>query len=102
MKKSYDDAAHSHGLLLTSVKELKDMAQFCIENDYQMNTHGIGDSANALVLEIYKDAFQKKKDHRFRIEHAQVIDPNDFKNLQIILFFPQSNLRMQFQISAGQ
>ena len=32
-----------------------------------------------IVLEIYKDAFQKKKDHRFRIEHAQVTDPNDFK-----------------------
>ena len=88
LKKSYDDAAHSHGLLLTSVKELKDMAQFCIENDYQMNTHGIGDSANALVLEIYKDAFQKKKDHRFRIEHAQVIDPNDFKKFAEYSVFP--------------
>jgi len=88
LKKSYEDAAHSHGLLLTSVKELKDMAQFCIENDYQMNTHGIGDSANALVLEIYKDAFQKKKDHRFRIEHAQVIDPNDFKKFADYSVFP--------------
>jgi len=88
LKKSYEDAAHSHGLLLTSVKELKDMAQFCIENDYQMNTHGIGDSANALVLEIYKDVFQKKKDHRFRIEHAQVIDPNDFKKFADYSVFP--------------
>ncbi len=88
LKRNYEDATHSRGLLLTRIEDLRQIARFCIDNDYQMNTHGIGDSANALVLEIYKDAFLKKKDHRFRLEHAQVIDPNDFKKFGEYFVFP--------------
>ncbi len=88
LKRNYEDATHSRGLLLTRIEDLRQIARFCIDNDYQMNTHGIGDSANALVLEIYKEAFLKKKDHRFRLEHAQVIDPSDFKKFGEYFVFP--------------
>jgi len=53
-----------------------------------MNTHGIGDSANALILSIYKNAFERNKDHRFRIEHAQVVDPLDFAKFADYAVFP--------------
>ena len=88
LKKPYSDAHHSHGLLLTSIAEIKSIADFCLKNNYQMNTHGIGDSANALILSIYKNAFERKKDHRFRIEHAQVVDPLDFARFAEYAVFP--------------
>ena len=88
LKKPYTDDHHSHGLLLTSVNEMRNVAQFCLKHGYQMNTHGIGDSANALILDIYKNAFKRNPDHRFRIEHSQVIDPADFVKFSEYAVFP--------------
>lgn len=88
LKKPYSDDPHSHGLLLTSVGDMKKVADFCLKHGYQMNTHGIGDSANALILAIYKDAFKRNPDHRFRVEHAQVIDPIDFAKFAEYAVFP--------------
>lgn len=88
LKKPYTDDLHSHGLLLTSVNEMKNIAQFCLKHGYQMNTHGIGDSANALILDIYINAFNRNPDHRFRIEHSQVIDPADFAKFSEYAVFP--------------
>lgn len=88
LKKPYSDDHHSHGLLLTSVYEMRNIAQFCLKHGYQMNTHGIGDSANALILDIYKNAFHRNPDHRFRIEHSQVIDPADFAKFSECAVFP--------------
>jgi len=88
LKKPYSDAHHSHGLLLTPISEIISISDFCLRNGYQMNTHGIGDSANALILSIYKNAFERNKDHRFRIEHAQVVDPLDFAKFADYAVFP--------------
>src|SRR5690606_1871034 len=46
--------------------------------DYQMNTHAIGDSANIVVLRAYEKALEGKNDHRWKVEHAQVISQSDF------------------------
>ncbi|MEN9743250.1 MAG: hypothetical protein RLZZ65_1055 [Bacteroidota bacterium] len=88
LKAPYHDHPESSGLLLTDVAHMKDLAQFCLKHGYQMNTHSIGDSANALVLEIYAKVFKQKPDHRFRIEHAQVIDPKDFQKFAQFAVFP--------------
>jgi len=88
LKKPYSDEHQSHGLLLTSVKEMRDVSLFCLKHGYQMNTHGIGDSANSLILDIYKNAFKRNPDHRFRIEHSQVIDPSDFVKFSEYAVFP--------------
>ncbi|MEY3586640.1 MAG: hypothetical protein RLZZ243_1704 [Bacteroidota bacterium] len=88
LKKPYSDEHQSHGLLLTSVKEMRDVSLFCLKQGYQMNTHGIGDSANSLILDIYKNAFKRNPDHRFRIEHSQVIDPADFVKFSEYAVFP--------------
>jgi predicted amidohydrolase YtcJ len=45
-----------------------------------MNTHAIGDSANFWVLKVYEEALKEvnAKDRRWRNEHSQIVDGNDF------------------------
>lgn len=88
MKKPYNDDHDNHGLLLTSAVDMRNIAQFCLKYGFQMNTHGIGDSANALILDIYKNAYERKPDHRFRLEHSQIIDPIDFAKFSQYAVFP--------------
>jgi predicted amidohydrolase YtcJ len=88
LKMPYHDHQESRGLLLTEIERIQDLAQFCLQNGYQMNTHSIGDSANALILKLYSEVYAQKPDHRFRIEHAQVIDPQDFQKFAAFAVFP--------------
>jgi predicted amidohydrolase YtcJ len=53
-----------------------------------MNTHAIGDSANKIVLSLYQKEYLVRKDHRWRIEHAQVIDQSDFHFFSDYAIFP--------------
>jgi predicted amidohydrolase YtcJ len=88
LKERYADDEHTNGLLLTPITEIKAISNFCLKNGYQMNTHGIGDSAISIILDVCKNAYQVKKDHRFRVEHAQVIDPKDFQKFADNAIFP--------------
>ena len=45
--------------------------------DYQMNTHAIGDSANHVVLNTYKEILNNQINRRWRVEHAQVLSTKD-------------------------
>jgi len=74
----YSDAPQTTGFLVTPREELKKYAQMAYENDYQVNTHAIGDSANRVMLEIYGEILQSNNDRRWRIEHAQIIHPDDY------------------------
>ncbi|MCQ0111155.1 hypothetical protein SAMN04487906_2314 [Zhouia amylolytica] len=78
LKEEYSDKHHHFGAMVTSVDEIHDLATRIAASDYQMNTHAIGDSANAVVLKAYEAALTGKSDRRWRIEHAQVIDGEDF------------------------
>ena len=78
LKKAYTDQHNHTGYLTTSISRMKQIATICEETDYQMNTHAIGDSTNKVILDLYASIFKVKPDHRWRIEHAQVVDPNDF------------------------
>ncbi len=77
LKAPYTDDPENYGLLLTPEAELEDWARDCKDFGYQMNTHCIGDSANALVLSIYARVLESMNDLRWRIEHAQVVSPED-------------------------
>ena len=88
LKEKYADDEHTNGLLLTPISEIKSISNFCLNNGYQMNTHGIGDSAISIILDVCKNAFQVKKDHRFRVEHAQVVNPRDFQKFADYAVFP--------------
>lgn len=78
LKKSYSDDPHNHGLLTTSVADMERVAGIARSINYQVNIHAIGDSTNQLALAIIRKYTKGKVDHRWRIEHAQVIDPADF------------------------
>jgi predicted amidohydrolase YtcJ len=54
-----------------------EVAQWCKQHDFQMNTHCIGDSANKLLLDVYGEVLGGTNDLRWRIEHAQVLSPED-------------------------
>jgi hypothetical protein len=87
LKQPYSDDEGNLGILLTPIEEIEQWARNCIEHGYQLNTHCIGDSANALVLSIYAAQLKKMNDLRWRIEHAQVVSPEDrtlFRNFGII------------------
>lgn len=79
LKKEYHDHPGHFGYLTTSYNKMEELAELCLDLGYQMNTHAIGDSTNKVVLDIYKQAFIHVPDHRWRIEHAQVVDSNDFR-----------------------
>lgn len=74
----YHDAEHTNGLLVTTPEELKKWFANCKKYGYQANTHAIGDSANRLVLNFYAQMHDSTWNHRWRIEHAQVINQADF------------------------
>jgi len=76
----YEDKADFSGQNTTSVEELTNIAQLCIENDMQYCVHAIGDRANREVLDIFEDQFEshpEKEDLRWRIEHSQHLHPDD-------------------------
>jgi predicted amidohydrolase YtcJ len=79
MKESYSDRHDHFGALLSSVDDIEAVAKRIAATDYQMNTHAIGDSANYVVLKTYKDLLSGQKDRRWRVEHAQIVDPADFE-----------------------
>jgi predicted amidohydrolase YtcJ len=68
------------GLALEQPTDIEGTAEVAIKHGFQVNTHAIGDRANRVVLDIYEKVFKAnpdKKDLRWRIEHAQHIDPAD-------------------------
>jgi len=85
MKLAYSDKEHHHGALIYSVENLTETAKRIANSDFQMNTHAIGDSTNYIVLKTYKEALEGKKDRRWKIEHAQIIDPDDFHYFENII-----------------
>lgn len=78
LKKEYCDWHGHNGLLLTEIDTIEKYCQFAVEHQLQVNAHAIGDSANHLILNLY-GKYTRNKDLRWRIEHAQVVDTNDFK-----------------------
>jgi predicted amidohydrolase YtcJ len=78
LKKPYSDDPSKTGVLVTSFDSIRKVCLLASLHGYQVNTHCIGDSAVKLVLDIYAEFLHEKNDLRWRIEHAQVADPEDF------------------------
>ncbi len=78
LKKPYCDEKSSYGLQLIDTLTLDSILKHIYDIDFQACTHAIGDSANALVLKAYSKLLQTTtNERRWRIEHAQVVDPKD-------------------------
>ena len=75
---NYEDRKDWSGFLLANISHYDSLASVLAATNFQMCTHAIGDSANRQILNIYNKCLQKGNDKRWRIEHAQVVNPNDF------------------------
>ena len=74
----YSDKPEWSGFLLSSPEHFDSVANIIYAKGWQMCTHAIGDSGNRTILNIYAKYLKGKNDLRWRIEHAQVINENDF------------------------
>jgi predicted amidohydrolase YtcJ len=74
----YADDPTNSGLTITDRATIEKFAREAVQGGFQVCTHAIGDRANHEVLMAYSAALNGKNDRRFRVEHAQVIAPEDF------------------------
>jgi predicted amidohydrolase YtcJ len=75
----YSDDSLNTGLLVTPPAHLEKVAEIGLRSGFQVNTHAIGDRGNRIALDAFESALKAvpRADHRFRIEHAQVLSPED-------------------------
>ncbi|MEE9187464.1 MAG: amidohydrolase, partial [Bacteroidota bacterium] len=86
---SYSDEPGNRGLTRTSEDELQRRCREALEGGFQVCTHAIGDRGNHIVLNVYEEILQERRtdDHRFRVEHVQVLHPDDiprFRELNVL------------------
>jgi predicted amidohydrolase YtcJ len=78
LKKPYADAPTQTGLCFLDDAKLRNLMTRASMDGFQVAVHAIGDRANAQVLDAIEDiAPTFKGDRRWRIEHAQIVDPAD-------------------------
>ena len=75
----YSDRKGFKGIIRTPIDSVNKLALRLSGTKFQMNTHAIGDKANRIVLNAYRDALFDFRDPRWRIEHAQVIAKEDIE-----------------------
>lgn len=85
----YSDDPGNTGLITTTPERIKSVAVRALRAGFQVNVHAIGDRANRMVLDQFEAAFKEVPvaDHRFRIEHAQILRYQDiprFAELDVI------------------
>jgi predicted amidohydrolase YtcJ len=85
----YTDDPGNTGLITTPPERIKSVAVRALKAGFQLNVHAIGDRANRMVLDQFEAALKEVPvaDHRFRIEHAQILHHDDiprFAELDVI------------------
>ncbi len=78
MLDDYSDDSGNSGLQIADQKYYDEICQLAFDNNYAVATHCIGDSANRLMLNTYGKFLKGKNDRCWRIEHSQIIHPDDF------------------------
>jgi predicted amidohydrolase YtcJ len=76
----YTDLPSSTGLNIVTAAELRVAARLALDHGLQLCSHAIGDRANRLALDVYQEAYAsvpEPRDLRWRIEHAQHLNPDD-------------------------
>nr|WP_321487650.1 amidohydrolase [uncultured Draconibacterium sp.] len=75
----YSDDKGNNGLQIETQDYYDMICQLAYDNNFVVATHAIGDGGNRLMLDTYGKFLKRKNDRRWRIEHAQIINPDDFK-----------------------
>jgi predicted amidohydrolase YtcJ len=76
----YADRPDSYGMATLSMDTVLATSRAALQSGFQVCSHAIGDRANHEILNRYETALNENpesKDHRFRIEHAQHLHPDD-------------------------
>ena len=75
----YSDDPKNSGLATTDAAYIQEVATKALRAGFQVNTHAIGDRANRVALDAYEAALAAvpTADHRFRVEHAQIVNYAD-------------------------
>ncbi|MEX2182367.1 MAG: amidohydrolase [Gemmatimonadaceae bacterium] len=86
----YSDDARTSGLLVSQPAHIEEIARRALAAGFQVNTHAIGDRGNRLVLDSYEAALRARPtaDHRFRVEHAQIIHYDDIPRFAALGVIP--------------
>jgi len=74
----YSDKPDKIGFLINVPEYYLDVCKKAYDNGYQVNTHAIGDSGIRFILNTYAEFLKEPNDRRWRIEHSQVVHPEDF------------------------
>jgi predicted amidohydrolase YtcJ len=101
MLEPYTDHPWTSGSLLINATDLTRVAKAWAADGYQVNIHAIGDLANRNAIDAFQAALEQQCDdddallaecqsshHRFRIEHAQIIHPDDQKRICALGIIP--------------
>ena len=86
----YSDSPSGKGMATTPEASIYDLTRRSLQRGFQVCTHAIGDAANRMTLNAYEKALSETpqaRDARLRVEHAQVLTPEDiprFARLSII------------------
>jgi predicted amidohydrolase YtcJ len=78
----YSDQPGHYGFLLTPQEQMEEYMHRIANSSYQLNTHCIGDSANRLIIGLYSKYLTPGNNRRWRIEHAQVVNRNDYHTME--------------------
>ncbi|MCH8891644.1 MAG: amidohydrolase [Myxococcales bacterium] len=76
----YTDMPETVGLVLDTPENIEETGRIAIRHGFQLNTHAIGDRGNREILDVYERLFAANpsaRNLRWRIEHAQHVDPAD-------------------------
>ena len=76
---NYSDDKGNNGLQIETQDYYDMICQLAYDNNFVVATHAIGDGGNRLMLDTYGKFLKGKNDRRWRIEHSQIINPDDFK-----------------------
>lgn len=82
LKEPYADRSSEKGLSLLTSAQLKNKMSRAAMDGFQTAVHAIGDRANEEILSAIEELqYTFKGDRRWRIEHAQIIDPIDLPRI---------------------
>lgn len=77
LSEPYSDESGNKGLMMKKPEFYRMVCGKALQNGFQVNTHTIGDAGARIMLDIYAEYLKDKNDKRWRIEHAQIIHPED-------------------------
>ena len=86
----YSDEAGNTGLITQPPERIRSVAVRALKAGFQLNVHAIGDRANRIVLDQFESALREvpTADHRFRIEHAQILHEQDIPRFAALDVIP--------------